>query len=81
MLQYLIQSQDDKREYYLEPTEKFYKYHDIRTRYIDIVLNRLQKKFPQEDIDKLIEILYSMSKELMPEVTDFKNSLKSKQNK
>lgn len=71
-----IQSTEDKREYYLEVTEKFYKYYDIRTKYIEIVLERLEEKCPKEDIDKLTEMLAIMSNELMPEVTDFKNSLK-----
>lgn len=74
-----IQSKEDKREYYLEPTERFYKYYHMRTQYIDTVLDRLSNRFPKDDIDTLIEILDSMSNELMPEVTDFINSLKSKQ--
>ncbi|NMB26649.1 MAG: MarR family transcriptional regulator [Tissierellia bacterium] len=74
-----IQSKEDKREYYLEPTEKFYKYYHVRTQYIDTVLGRLSEKFPREEIDILTKILDSMSNELMPEVTNFINSLKSKQ--
>lgn len=74
-----IQSKEDKREYYLEPTEKFYKYYHVRTQYIDTVLGRLSEKFPKEEIDILTKILDSMSNELMPEVTNFINSLKSKQ--
>lgn len=74
-----IQSKEDKREHYLEPTEKFYKYYYVRTQYIDVVLDRLSQKFPKGEIDILIKILDSMSNELMPEVTNFINSLKSKQ--
>ena len=74
-----IQSQEDKREFYLEPTEKFYKYYQIRIQYIDTVLDRLSEKFPEEDIKILINMLDVMSNELMPEVTDYINSLKSKQ--
>ena len=74
-----IQSKEDKREYYLEPTEKFYKYYYIRTQYIDTVLDRLAKSTPNKDIDTLIGILDHMTNELMPEVTNFINSLKSKQ--
>lgn len=74
-----IQSKVDRREYYLEPTEKFYNYYAIRTKYIDTVIDRVADKFPQEEIDILAKILDSMSNELMPEVTDFINSLKSKQ--
>ncbi|HHT50684.1 MAG TPA: MarR family transcriptional regulator [Eubacteriaceae bacterium] len=76
-----IQSKEDKREYYLKPTEKFYKYYYIRTQYIDTVLDRLEKSTPKEDIDTLISILDHMTNELMPEVTNFINSLKSKQNR
>lgn len=74
-----IQSTEDKREYYLEPTKKFYEYYSIRTRYIDTVMDRLSERFPKEEIDILVKILESMSKELMFEVTDFTNNLKSKQ--
>ncbi len=71
-----VQSKEDKREYFLEVTDKFFKYYDIRTKYIDIVIDRLEDRFPQEDIDKLVEMLDTMANELMPEVTEFKNSLK-----
>ncbi|NLJ79133.1 MAG: MarR family transcriptional regulator [Tissierellia bacterium] len=71
-----IQSREDKREYHLEPTERFYKYYYMRTQYIDTVLDRLSNRFPEEDIDTLIDILDSMSNELMPEVTDFIKGLK-----
>lgn len=74
-----IQSEEDKREYYLEATDKFYKYYDIRTQYINTVLDRLEEKISEEDMNVLIKILDSMSNELMPEVTDFINGLKSKQ--
>lgn len=73
-----IQSEDDKREYYLEVTDKFYKYYDVRNQYIKTVLDRVVEKFPEEDIDVLTHILNIMSKELMPEVTIFMDSLKSK---
>lgn len=74
-----IQSREDKREYYLEPTEKFYKYYHMRTQYIDTVIGRVSESFPEEEIEILIKILDAMSNKLMPEVTDFINSLKSKQ--
>ena len=74
-----IQSKEDKREYYLEPTERFYKYYSIRTQYINTVINRVSETFPEEEISTLSEILETMSNQLMPEVTDFINSLKSKQ--
>lgn len=74
-----IQSEEDKREFYLEATDKFYKYYDIRTQYINTVLERLAEKFSDEEVTVLIKVLDSMSNELMPEVTDFINGIKSKQ--
>ena len=74
-----IQSEEDKREYYLEPTERFYDYYKIRVQYIDKVIDRVSDKFPEEDIDTLEEILGTMSNELMPEVTDIIDGLKNKQ--
>lgn len=76
-----VQSQDDKREYYLKATEKFYDYYDIRNEYIDTVLKRVVEKFPEEDIETFTEILDVMSNELMPEVTDHIDNVKSKKNK
>lgn len=73
-----VQSKDDKREYFLEVTEKFYNYYDIRSEYINTVLDRVAERFPNEDIEVLAEILSVMSNELMPEITVFMDSLKSK---
>ena len=66
-----IQSQEDKREFYLEVTDKFYYYYNVKNEYIDVVLGRLAERFSKEDIEKVEEVLTVMSKELMPEVTNF----------
>lgn len=71
-----VQSEDDKREYYLVPTQKFHNYYDIRTEYISTVIRRLEERFPEEEIDILIEMLDMMSNELMPEVTEVIKNLK-----
>lgn len=68
-----IQSEEDKREFYLECTDKFYKYYEMKTEYIKVVLGRLKEQSSKEDIKKLEEILNFMSDELMPEVTSFVN--------
>ena len=73
-----VQSEDDKREYFLEVTEKFYNYYDIRSEYINTVLDRVAERFPEEDIQVLGEILSVMSNELMPEITNVMEGLKSK---
>lgn len=74
-----VQSKDDKREYYLKATDKFYKYYDIRNEYIDLVLHRVSERFSEEDLDTFTKILGVMSNELMPEVTNFMDNIKSKE--
>lgn len=71
-----IQSTEDKREYFLVVTSKYYSYDGIKKTYISTVIERVEDKFPKEDIDKIIKMLDTMSNELMPEVTEFKDSLK-----
>lgn len=66
-----IQSKEDKREYYLEVTDKFFNYYNVKNEYIATVLGRLSDRFPEEDIKKVEEVLRVMSSELMPEVTDY----------
>ncbi len=63
-----VQNSEDKREFYLEVTDKYMKYAGITYDYIDTVMKRLRIRFPKEDIEKLEEILCVLSEELMPEV-------------
>ena len=62
-----IQSEQDKREYHLEVTEKFLEYYGITYDYITVVMDRIRQRFPEEDIVKFEEMLVVISKELMPE--------------
>ncbi len=66
-----IQSTEDKREYILKATDKFYAYYDGKNEYIETVLKRLEEKMGSENAKKLEEILEVMSKELMPEINQF----------
>ena len=68
-----IRSTKDKREYYLKPTQKYLDYYDISSSYLRQVLDRLTKRLPDEDQDKLQEILNIMSNELMQEVPEYKH--------
>ncbi|MDY3007377.1 winged helix DNA-binding protein [Anaerococcus sp. AGMB00486] len=72
-----IQSEEDRREYYLECTEKFYEYYNMKNSYIELVLDRLRKRVDKKDIETMEKILEIMSDELMPEVTKFINSRKN----
>lgn len=66
-----IQSQKDKREYYLEVTDKYIEYLNISTSYMNLVMQRVSEKFPEDYLNILDEILETTGSELMPEV-DFK---------
>ena len=75
-----IQSEDDKREYFLEPTEKFYDYYRIRNEYVSTVIGRLEDEFSKEEVETIKKMLATMSNRLMPEVTDFIDDLKINKN-
>ncbi|MEG2144256.1 MAG: MarR family winged helix-turn-helix transcriptional regulator [Oscillospiraceae bacterium] len=70
-----VQSKTDKREYYLEVTDRFFSYYDVSYSYIGKVMKRIRERFPDEDIKKMDYILSVISSELMPEVSnmDHKN--------
>ena len=60
-----IQSTEDKREYYLELTDKFQKYQNIKNKYIHEVIQRIENELPVEDLRKFEEILKRISAEFM----------------
>ncbi len=63
-----LQSESDKREYHLRPTQKYQRYYDISNAYVHTVMDRILRRFPGEDCAKLEEMLTVLSDELMPEV-------------
>ena len=63
-----VRSEDDRREYYLEPTEKYVDYYNISYSYLSTVVRRVRQRFPEEDVDKLEQMLTIISDELMPEL-------------
>ena len=64
-----VQSQEDRREFHLEVTQKYFDYYNISTGYIERVMERLTRRFSREDCAKLEEMLTIVSRELMPEVS------------
>ena len=62
------QSPDDRREYHLRVTQKYVEYYNISNSYMVEVMERVAKRFPPEDCEKLEEFLTIVSDELMPEV-------------
>lgn len=65
-----VNSREDQREFFLEVTDKFKKYEEIKNSYIKLVLTRIREKFSLEDLEKFEEILTVTSKELMFEITN-----------
>lgn len=63
-----VQSPSDRREFQLEVTEKFLDYYGISYDYLAVVMERIRRRFPPEDIERLTEMLRVISRELMPEL-------------
>ena len=63
-----VQSQSDRREYHIVPTQKYMNYYNVSYTYLSTVLQRVEKRFPPEDVKKLEEMLQVISRELMPEI-------------
>ena len=61
-------SPQDRREYHLEITQKYIDYYNISYSYLSTVVQRVNKRFPKEDVKKLEQMLTIISNELMPEL-------------
>ncbi len=70
-----VQSEDDKREFYLEVTDKYYAYYNMNAVYVKKVSERMKERFSREELAVLEKILQVMSTELMPEVKNVKKEL------
>lgn len=62
-----VQSTEDKREYHLRVTEKFYNFYSFHRDYTQEVIERIYARFPKEDVDKFDEMLRIIGEELMHE--------------
>lgn len=67
-----INSLEDKREYFLEVTEKFNEYYAINYNYIKLVSERIEKRFEPKDVEQIEKILRIMSEEMMPEMPNIR---------
>ena len=63
-----VQSGEDKREYILKVTDKYYKYWNISQKYMDIVQSRLEESLTPEEFQLFNRIMCKISDEMMPEV-------------
>ncbi len=63
-----LQSAQDRREYHLRPTQKYYDYYNISAAYLQTVMERVKARFAPDEAAQLEEMLRIVSQELMPEV-------------
>lgn len=63
-----VQSQQDHREYYLCPTEKFDRYYAKSYEFMDNVVERCRKRFSKDDLEKFDEMLAIITNDCMPEL-------------
>lgn len=63
-----VRSEQDKREYHLEVTEKYMETYGVTYDYIGTVMQRIRQRFSPEEVKELEEILGVIDTELMPEV-------------
>ena len=62
-----LNSTEDRREYFLVLSDKYYKYISLMSSYQMDVIERIEKRFTPEDVEKFDEMLNIISQELMPE--------------
>ena len=62
-----MNSTTDRREYHLVLSEKYYNYISLMSNYQIDIIERIEKRFPAEDVEKFGEMLKVISNELMPE--------------
>lgn len=63
-----VRSENDRREYHLQVTEKYLEYYNIGNGYVMEVMERVRTRFAPEDCRKLEQMLDIIGRELMPEV-------------
>lgn len=63
-----VQSENDKREFHLEVTEKYLNYYNISSSYMQDVMERIKGRFNDDELELLERVLKITAKELMPEL-------------
>ena len=62
-----LNSTEDRREYFLILSDKYYRYINLMSSYQLDVIERIENRFSPEDVEKFDEMLNIISQELMPE--------------
>ena len=64
-----VQSTEDRREYFLEVTDKYLSYYNITSDYVYTVVERMKDRFSPEEIETVEKVLFVMTADLMPEAS------------
>ena len=62
-----VQSENDKREYHLEVTDKYLNYYNLSSSYVKFVTDRMKERFNSEELKVFEKVLQITSEELMAE--------------
>ena len=62
-----VQSQTDKREYHLKPTQKYLDEYNVSYSYLDTVIARAREHFSEEELEKFAQMLEFIVNEQMRE--------------
>ena len=60
-----IQDANDRRKFYLEPTQKYIDYYEINTSYVTEIWKRVEEHFDEEELKTVFKVLDVMDKEFM----------------
>ena len=63
-----VRSADDKREYHLMVTDKYYEYYNLSRTFVNRVMERIREYFPAEQLAVITKFLQVINHELMPEI-------------
>ncbi len=61
-------SETDKREFYLDVTDKYRRDYGVSSDYMSMVTDRIRKRFSPEKQEEIEDILHIINEELMPEI-------------
>lgn len=64
-----VRNEEDKREYHLEVTEKYMEDYGITYDYMNVVMERIRRRFTSEEVAQLEKMMDIIGSELMQEVT------------
>lgn len=59
-----IQSEDDKREYYLQVTDKYMNYYNISASYVDSKMDKIKERMSEKEWDDFRHVLEVILEEL-----------------